>query len=115
MLKKSLSIASALALSSCSILGINSIPQAKYTNVKKDNNFSVRVYAPVTEAQVTVQDSSYKSAVNKEFGYLFKYITGANIIKQDIQMTAPVIIKGGDKIWTIAFSEDIIIFFNASK
>lgn len=118
MLKKSLSVVSALALSSCSVLGINDTPQAKYTNIKKDNNFSVRVYAPLTEAQVTVQESNYKSAVNKGFGYLFKYITGANIAKQNIQMTAPVkieqpsekiqmtapiMIKGDDKNWTIAF------------
>lgn len=118
MLKKSLSLLSALALSSCSIVGINNTPQAKYTNIKKDDNFSVRAYAPLTEAQVTVEDSDYKSAVNKGFGYLFRYITGANIAKQDIQMTAPVkieqssqkiqmtapvIIAGDDKSWTIAF------------
>ncbi|AEB27886.1 SOUL family heme-binding protein [Francisella hispaniensis] len=118
MLKKSLTIISALTLSSCSIIGINDTPQAKYTNIKKDDNFSVRVYAPLTEAQVTVEDSNYKSAINKGFGYLFKYITGANIAKQDIQMTAPVkieqssqkiqmtapvIIKGDSKAWTIAF------------
>lgn len=118
MLKKSLSVLSALALSSCSIVGINNTPQAKYTNIKTDDNFSVRVYAPLTEAQVTVEDSDYKSAVNKGFGYLFRYITGANIAKQDIQMTAPVkieqssqkiqmtapvMIAGDDKSWTIAF------------
>ncbi|MED7819133.1 MULTISPECIES: SOUL family heme-binding protein [unclassified Francisella] len=118
MFKKSLYIVSALALSSCSILGINNTPQAKYTNIKKDDNFSVRVYAPLTEAQVTVQDSSYKSAVNRGFGYLFKYITGENTTKQNIQMTAPVkieqssekiqmtapvMITGNDKNWTIAF------------
>lgn len=103
MLKKSLSVISALALSSCSIVGINNTPQAKYTNIKTDDNFSVRVYAPLTEAQVTIEDSDYKSAVNKGFGYLFRYITGANIAKQDIQMTAPVMIAGDDKLWTIAF------------
>ncbi|WP_150467800.1 SOUL family heme-binding protein [Francisella sp. SYW-9] len=118
MLKKFLSVISALALSSCSVLGINDTPQAKYTSIKKDDNFSIRVYAPLTEAQVTVEDPDYKSAVNRGFGYLFKYITGANISKKDIQMTAPVkieqtsqniemtapvIIKGDDKIWTIAF------------
>ncbi|APA82070.1 SOUL family heme-binding protein [Francisella tularensis] len=119
MLKKSLSVISALALSSCSIVGINNTPQAKYTNIKKDDNFSIRIYAPLTEAQVTVQDSDYKSAVNKGFGYLFRYITGANIAKQDIQMTAPVkieqssqkiqmtapvMIKGDtNDEWTIAF------------
>ncbi|MDE5035975.1 hypothetical protein NAI71_12525, partial [Francisella tularensis subsp. holarctica] len=63
--KKSLSEISAQALSSCSIVGINNTPQAKYTKIKKDDNFSIRIYAPLTEAQVTVQYSDYKSAVNK--------------------------------------------------
>ncbi|MDE4978208.1 heme-binding protein, partial [Francisella tularensis subsp. holarctica] len=54
---------SSLALSSCSIFGINNTPQAKYTNIKKDDHFSIRIYAQLTEAQVTVQDSDYKSAV----------------------------------------------------
>ncbi|AIT09539.1 SOUL heme-binding protein [Candidatus Francisella endociliophora] len=118
MLKKSFSILSSIALSSCSIFGINNVPEAKYKDIKKDDNFSVRLYAPLTEAQVTVEDSNYKSAVNKGFNYLFKYITGANISKQDIQMTtpvkieqesqkiqmtAPVMIAGDDNSWTIAF------------
>ncbi|AFJ42600.1 Hypothetical protein FNO222_0027 [Francisella orientalis] len=65
-----------------------------------------------------MEDSDYKSTVNKGFGYLFRYITGANITKQDIQMTAPVkieqssqkiqmtapvMIAEDDKSWTIAF------------
>ncbi|MBK2105535.1 SOUL family heme-binding protein [Francisella philomiragia] len=118
MLKKSLSLLSALALSSCSIFGVSDTPQAKYTDIKKDGDYSVRVYAPLTEAQVTIESSDYKSAVNKGFRYLFNYITGANIAKQDIQMTAPVkieqssqkiqmtapvMIAGDDKSWTIAF------------
>ncbi|MDE5022781.1 heme-binding protein, partial [Francisella tularensis subsp. holarctica] len=52
------------------MVGINNTPQAKYTNINKDDNFSIRIYAPLPEAQVTVQDSDYKSAVNKGFGYL---------------------------------------------
>lgn len=118
MLKRSLTILSSVALSSCSIFGINNVPEAKYTNIKKDDNFSVRLYAPLTEAQVTVQSDNYKSAVNEGFGYLFNYITGSNIANQDIQMTtpvkieqqsqkiqmtAPVMIAANDKSWTIAF------------
>lgn len=118
MLKKSLTILTSVALSSCSIFGINNVPEAKYKDIKKDNNFSVRLYAPLTEAQVTVEDSNYKSAVNKGFNYLFKYITGANISNQDIQMTAPVkieqksqkiqmtapvMIAENDSSWTITF------------
>ncbi|MDE4953333.1 heme-binding protein, partial [Francisella tularensis subsp. holarctica] len=60
--KKSRSVFSAIALSSCSIVGINNTPQAIYTNSKKDDNFSIRIYAPLTDAQVTVQDSDYTSA-----------------------------------------------------
>lgn len=69
---------------------------------------------------MTVEGKDYKSAVNKGFRELFKYITGSNIAKQKISMTAPVLIKDNeqdiemtapvlinnnkqDNSWTIAF------------
>lgn len=120
MLKKISALGISIILSSCSVIGLNSTPQAKYQNIKKDNPFSVRVYEPVVEAQVTVKDDDYKSAVNKGFRELFKYITGANIVNQKISMTAPVLTEqksqniemtapvlisdsNNDSSWTIAF------------
>lgn len=120
MLKKISALGLSIALSSCSVVVINSTPQAKYQDIKKEDNFSVRVYEPVVEAQMTVEGKDYKSAVNKGFRELFKYITGSNIAKQKISMTAPVLIKDNeqdiemtapvlinnnkqDNSWTIAF------------
>ncbi|AXA33181.1 SOUL family heme-binding protein [Francisella adeliensis] len=120
MFKKISALGLSIALSSCSVIGINNTPQAKYQDIKKDNNFSVRVYEPVVEAQVTIEGKDYKSAINKGFRELFKYITGSNISKQkismtapviteqksqDIEMTAPVLIKNNEQnnSWTITF------------
>ncbi len=119
MFKKIYSAGLAICLSSCSVIGIDSTPQAKYQNIQKDKGFSIRVYEPVVEAQITVADKDYKSAVNKGFMQLFKYITGANTVNQKISMTAPVLTEqqsqniamtapvlisdSDDNAWTIAF------------
>ena len=42
-------------------------------SVKKESDFSIRDYAPLIEAQITVVDSDYKTAVNKGFKELFKF------------------------------------------
>lgn len=111
-------LACILILSSCSVFGINATSEAKYKNIKEDNDFSIREYAPLVEAQTTINDPNYKSAIDKGFKYLFEYISGANIAIQGlkipvprkpeqpsnkIQMTVPVIIKNNTTSWTIAF------------
>ena len=73
MFKKIYSAGLAICLSSCSVIGINSTPQAKYQSIEKNNSFSIRVYDPVVEAQITVADKDYKSAVNKGFMQLLHY------------------------------------------
>ena len=122
MLKKISALGLSIALSSCSVIGINDTPQAKYQNVKKASPYSIRVYDPVVEAQVTVKADNYKSAINKGFRELFNYITGSNTVNQKISMTAPVLTQqksqniemtapvlisessdNNDKSWTIAF------------
>jgi effector-binding domain-containing protein len=118
MLKKIYSAGLAICLSSCSVIGIDSTPQAKYNTVKKQDDYSIRIYKPLILAQITVADSDYKTAVNKGFMLLFKYITGANTVNekismtapvlteqksQNIEMTAPVLINGDNNSWTIAF------------
>ena len=118
MLRKIYSTGLAICLSSCSVIGINNTPEAKYSTVKKENTFSIRDYQPLIEAQITVADGDYKTAVNKGFRELFKYITGANTVNQsismttpalieqksqNIKMTAPVLINSDNNSWTIAF------------
>jgi effector-binding domain-containing protein len=118
MLRKILSGLLALCLSSCSIIGVSDTPQAKYSTEKSQDEFAIRIYKPLVEAQITVKDDDYKSAVNKGFRALFKYITGANSVNQkismttpvitennsqNIEMTAPVFIADSNNSWTIAF------------
>lgn len=118
MFKKIYSAGLAICLSSCSVIGITSVPEAKYDTIKKESDFSIRDYQPLTEAQITITDTDYDKAVNKGFMQLFKYITGANTVNekismaapvltdeksQNIAMTAPVLISDSDNAWTIAF------------
>lgn len=120
MFKKIYSAGLAICLSSCSVIGIDNTPQAKYSTIKKESSFSIRDYQPLIEAQITVHGDDYKTAVNKGFMLLFKYITGANTVNQQISMTAPVLTEqksqniamtapvfisdnGNENAWTIAF------------
>lgn len=120
MLKKIYSAGLAICLSSCNIIGIKNTPEAKYNTVKKEDNYSIRDYQQLIEAQVTVEDSDYKIAVNKGFMQLYKYITGENTVNQQISMTTPVLTKqktqeiemtapvlisenGNENTWTVSF------------
>jgi len=113
MLKKIYSAGLAICLSSCSVIGINSTPQAKYDTVKKEDSYAIRDYQPLIEAQITVADSDYKTAVNKGFMQLFKYITGANTVNQQISMTAPVLTK--EKSQDIAMTAPVLISDNGNE
>lgn len=82
-----------LALTGCSVFGVATTEQAKYKVIDQDDQFSVRQYEPVVIAEVTVNDKSYDEASNKGFRMLFDYISGDNVAKQKISMTAPVTSK----------------------
>ncbi len=63
--------------------------EAKYTVSVKEDNFEIRTYAPHILAETLVEGEFY-DAGSKAFGRLFKYITGNNTARQNIDMTAPV-------------------------
>jgi hypothetical protein len=75
--------------------------QPKYEIVKKYDGFELRRYAPYIVAE-TVVSGEFDDAGNKAFRILFKYISGDNLKKTEIPMTAPVnqspIKKSGEKI-----------------
>ncbi len=75
--------------------------QPKYEIVKKYEGFELRRYAPYIVAE-TVVSGEFDDAGNKAFRILFKYISGDNLKKTEIPMTAPVnqspIKKSGEKI-----------------
>ncbi|MFT6878695.1 MAG: DNA gyrase inhibitor GyrI [Granulosicoccus sp.] len=84
-------IAATLILSTaCSVFGVESVEEAPYQTVLKENEFEIRDYAPFVVAQTRI-DASYKEAGNKAFRKLFAYISGENETRAKIAMTAPVI------------------------
>jgi DNA gyrase inhibitor GyrI len=113
--------ASSIMLSACSVFGVATTEEAKYKVISKQEEYSLREYEPVMVASVTIKDKDYSDAANQGFRILFKYIDGANIAQekinmtapvtsqpdsQDISMTAPVFIQSDDKQkeeWTVSF------------
>jgi len=84
----------ALSMSSaCSVFGIESVEEAPYELVSKDNQFEIRQYAPLVVAQ-TLVSADYDQAGKQAFRKLFKYISGDNNTSAEISMTAPVIADG---------------------
>jgi len=79
-----------LLFSGCSVVGINTVDEAAYTVVLKDDNFELRDYAPMVLVETTIDDD-FESAGNKAFRRLFAYISGDNVDNSEIAMTAPVI------------------------
>jgi hypothetical protein len=75
--------------------------QPKYEIVKGYDGFELRRYSPYIVAE-TVVSGKFDDAGNKAFRILFKYISGDNLKKTKIPMTAPVnqspIRESGEKI-----------------
>jgi hypothetical protein len=88
----------------------------KYSVIKNQKEIELRRYAEYIQAEVSVVDTEYKSAVEKGFNVLAGYIFGNNTARQKVEMTtpvqvsrsqriamtAPVIVSGKDR-FTVAF------------
>jgi hypothetical protein len=70
--------------------------EAKYTVLKKDEDFELREYAPQIVAE-TIVEGDFKGVGNEGFRRLFRYISGNNRAKQSISMTAPVTQESGSE------------------
>lgn len=86
----------------CSVFGIESVEEAPYQLVQKDEQFEIRDYAPLVVAETKV-NASYKQAGNQAFRKLFAYISGENETSESIAMTSPVVAESdvageGEKI-----------------
>jgi effector-binding domain-containing protein len=88
----------------------------KYSVSSKQNEIEIRQYPGYIQAEVTVDDKNYKSAIEKGFNLLAGYIFGNNISRQKIEMTKPVqasqsekiamttpVIVSGESSFTVAF------------
>jgi hypothetical protein len=77
------------------------IEEPSFRVLEKDGAFELREYAPYVVAETRVV-TDFESAGNVAFQRLFRYISGGNIVQQEIAMTAPVTQTaasvGGEKI-----------------
>ena len=83
------------------IFGVGNVmasEEAEYSVIRAQDTFEVRAYQAHILAE-TIVEGQFSSAGNKAFGRLFKYISGNNTARQNIQMTAPVVqTPEGEKI-----------------
>ena len=70
----------------------------KYFVMKKQKEIELRQYPGYIQAEVSIVEKDYKSAIEKGFSYLAGYIFGNNISRQKIEMTAPVQVSQSQKI-----------------
>lgn len=70
----------------------------KYSVSRKQNEIEIRQYPGYIQAEVTVDDKNYKSAIEKGFSVLAGYIFGNNTSRQKIEMTTPVQASQSEKI-----------------
>ncbi len=66
------------------------IEEPKYTLIEKNDTFELRAYTPYLVAQTEVT-GTFDDMGSKAFRILFKYISGENQQRSNIEMTAPVI------------------------
>lgn len=69
--------------------------EIEYKVLNKENNIEVRQYAPYIKAKISFDNK--KDFEKEAFRALFKYISGSNIVNQEIDMTAPVFINENNK------------------
>jgi len=68
-----------------------SLEQPDYTVVFRDGDVEYRQYEPYLVSETVIDNvSSYQAAGNEGFRRLFRYITGGNVSRAKIAMTAPV-------------------------
>jgi hypothetical protein len=81
-----------LILSGCSVFGLRTTEEASYIIVDQQEEFELRQYAGLVIVETTVK-KGFKEAGKEAFGKLFGYISGENKSRQEIAMTAPVLVN----------------------
>lgn len=62
----------------------------KYLVIKKEKEIEIRQYSGYIQAEVTLDNKDYRSAIESGFNILAGYIFGNNISRENIEMTTPV-------------------------
>ena len=81
-----------LLSSGCSVLGIRTVEEAPHRVIQQDGRFELRHYSELVVVQTSVS-AGYDEAGEIAFDRLFGYISGENIERSKIAMTAPVMIE----------------------
>jgi effector-binding domain-containing protein len=95
-------------LGGCSMFGIRTYEEPKYTVLAEDGSFEVREYGELVIATTATEVENYDESGSKGFKRLGGYIFGKNRVagtdeSEGISMTAPVIQERADDAWTMAF------------
>jgi DNA gyrase inhibitor GyrI len=88
-IKKLMGIVVAVFLIITGIQKAMAIEEASYVVTMKENKFEVREYAPHIVA-TTLVEGNMEQVSNKAFMKLFRYISGSNVSRRKVAMTAPV-------------------------
>jgi len=97
-IKKMMGIVVTASLLITEVQQVMAIEEASYVVIKKDKDFEIREYAPHVVAE-TLIEASLEEAGNIAFQKLFRYISGDNVSRTKVSMTAPVSQKQvGEKI-----------------
>ena len=115
---KLISLFLAFVLGGCSVFGYNgSTKEPGYSLVSAENPYEIRTYNEIVIA-TTSASGDFDTAQDETFERLFDYISGDNQKQENINMTAPVIMKDQgteipmtlpvimaekDKIWSMSF------------
>jgi hypothetical protein len=82
-------------ISGCSVFGVNTVEEARYDRLAVEDNFELRLYAPMVTAETYVE-GDFRDAGQTAFRKLFGYISGENSSTNKIAMTAPVFADAND-------------------
>ncbi|SDY46278.1 SOUL heme-binding protein [Nitrosomonas halophila] len=87
-----------IGMTACSVFGESGVEKAPYTIVLQEEAIEIREYSPLVLAS-TISSGDFDEATSTSFRRLFNYISGENIARQAVEMTAPVLIEeSGQKI-----------------
>lgn len=70
----------------------------KYSVIRQAGKIEIRQYPAQIQAEVVIEETQYRPAIEKGFNVLAGYIFGGNVSTQKIAMTAPVQASRSEKI-----------------
>ena len=97
-----------IILAGCSIVGGKAAEEPGHRVVVEDGDFEIRDYPAIAVARTTVTAEDRGSAVREGFGRLFDYISGANVPRETIAMTAPVLTEKAEEGAEIAMTAPVL-------